>query len=133
MRSVLEYPSVSFLLSWLFLIPFVSDLLFVRSSEPSPSSLSSLEESTQKLSIETEPIYAVVDYEDSYVEPKILAALQKAIPNIKVVRSAADLPSTDVKLVDWSSYEKIPFEQLMEKPDSMLSCSYIIRFVIPVH
>ena len=110
---------------FLFFFCFLTCRL-VRSSEPS-STATLLEESVQTLSI-GEPIYAVVDYEDAYVEPKILTALKKSIPGIKTVADAADLPA-NVKLVNWSAYEKIPFEELMEKPESMLSCSYIIRCV----
>jgi tubulin--tyrosine ligase len=74
-------------------------------------------------------VYAVVDYEDAYVEPRILVALRKHIPQIQIVRSADDLPADDpsIKVVTWSAYEKIPFESLMQRPESMLSCAYIIR------
>ena len=86
------------------------------------------ETSTGKLSLtDGEPhIYALVDYEDAYVEPKILAALRKHTPTIKTVRDVSELPK-DAKVVHWSAYEKIPFEEIMGKPESMLSCSYIIR------
>ncbi|KAI5800969.1 survival protein sure-like phosphatase/nucleotidase [Pyronema domesticum] len=72
--------------------------------------------------------YAVVDYEDAYVEPKILAALRKYIPDIQTVKTPEELPKdADIKVINWSAYEKIPFEDVMEKPDNVLSCSYIIR------
>jgi tubulin--tyrosine ligase len=76
--------------------------------------------------------YAVVDYEDAYVEPKILAALRKYIPDIQTVKTPEELPKDkDIKVINWSAYEKIPFEDVMEKPDNVLSCSYIIRCVPP--
>lgn len=75
--------------------------------------------------------YAVVDYEDAYVEPKILAALRKYIPNIQTVKTPEELPKDkDIKVINWSAYEKIPFEDVMDKPDNILSCSYIIRCVL---
>jgi tubulin--tyrosine ligase len=89
-----------------------------------------LEGSTKDLCLDDKPapVYAVVDYEDAYVEPRILAALKKYIPSIKTVRDPSELPkNTDIKMLNWSVYEKIPFEEAMEKPENLLCCSYIIR------
>ncbi|KAF8542472.1 tubulin-tyrosine ligase family-domain-containing protein [Trichophaea hybrida] len=89
-----------------------------------------LEDSTKKPNLEDRKnrVYALVDYEDAYVEPKILAALRKYVPSITAVRDPSELPQTgDVKVLTWSAYEKIPFEEVVENPDTILSCSYIIR------
>jgi tubulin--tyrosine ligase len=97
----------------------------------SPTGKTILEDSTKKLNLQTREkrVYALVDYEDAYVEPKILTALRKYIPSITAIRDPSELPQAGgVKVLTWSAYEKIPFEEVIEKPDRMLSCSYIIRY-----
>lgn len=83
---------------------------------------------TEKLSLTEGPdVYALVDYEDAYVEPKIIAALRKYIPSIKILKDASSHLPKDVKVLNWSAYEKIPFDEIMERPETTLCCSYIIR------
>jgi hypothetical protein len=90
---------------------------------------------TKNLTIDDKSIvYAVVDYDDetNYVQPKIIASLQKLLPGVKVLKTAKGLPKKDgVKVLDWSSYEKLDFDSIMEKPEDVLACSYVIRFVHP--
>lgn len=87
----------------------------------------------KNLTIEDEKtVYAVVDYDDetNYVQPKIVASLQKLFPGVKILKDATELPKTDgAKILDWSSYEKLDFESIMERPEAVLSCSYVIRSV----
>ena len=80
-------------------------------------------------------VYAVVDYDDetNYVQPKIVQSLKKLVPGIRVVKTTDDLPKKEgIKVLDWSSYEKLDFDSIMEKPEDVLSCSYIIRYVVPL-
>lgn len=74
-------------------------------------------------------VYAVVDYEDAYVGTKIVASLRNHLPSVSTIRDPSELPKTGgaVNVLHWSAYEKIPFEEVMEKPGNTLSCSYIIR------
>lgn len=91
---------------------------------------------TRALTVDDEPmVYAVVDYDDetNYVQPKIVESLKKLVPGIRVVKTAGDLPKTKgIKVLDWSSYEKLDFDSIMERPEDVLACSYIIRYVFPI-
>ncbi|KAF8444171.1 tubulin-tyrosine ligase family-domain-containing protein [Terfezia claveryi] len=71
------------------------------------------------------PFYALVKYEDEYVQPKLLRALER-IPNIKFIQNVNEVPK-DGKIVQWSAYEQIDFDHLLGNSDSSLACSYIIR------
>ncbi|KAF8420603.1 tubulin-tyrosine ligase family-domain-containing protein [Tirmania nivea] len=72
-----------------------------------------------------EPSYALVKYDDEYVQSKLLRALQR-IPNIKFIQDVKKVPKNG-KTLQWSAYEQIDFDHLLETPDSSLACSYIIR------
>ena len=91
----------------------------------------SAEDGARKESNLGDHVYAVVDYGDAYVEPKIVASLRKHLPSVSTIRDPSELPKAKtgeaVNVLHWSAYEKIPFEEVMEQPGSMLSCSYIIR------
>ncbi|PWW73916.1 TTL-domain-containing protein [Tuber magnatum] len=81
-----------------------------------------------KLLEEKPPCWAVVEYEDPYVQPKIQAALKKCIPRIKLAGNLTGVPSENCgKIVHWSAYESIDFESVLRRPDSVICCSYIIR------
>ncbi|CAZ83136.1 unnamed protein product [Tuber melanosporum] len=72
--------------------------------------------------------WAVVGYEDAYVQPKIQAALKKSIPCIKFASNLTEVPlENSEKVVHWSTYESIDFESVLQRPDSIICCSYIIR------
>ncbi|KAL7270134.1 putative tubulin--tyrosine ligase pby1 [Rhizina undulata] len=71
------------------------------------------------------PITAFVNYEDAYVQPRIISALRKHLPNLTIITSPPS--QTSNPLLTWASYEKLPFEQIMSNPNSTLACSYIIR------
>lgn len=86
---------------------------------------------TQSLQVfENEPIYCLVNYEDNYVQPKLLKALRR-LSNFRLIHSVTEVPKHG-KLVQWSAYEQIDFEHLLANPNSTLSCSYIIRFSPPL-
>lgn len=78
----------------------------------------------------TRPSYALVKYEDEYVQPKLLMALER-IPNITFIQDVNEIPKNG-KTVQWSAYEQIDFDHLLRNSNSSLACSYIIRFFTPI-
>ncbi|KAI4656005.1 hypothetical protein J4E93_000721 [Alternaria ventricosa] len=77
----------------------------------------------------SEKIYALIDYEDPYVQPLIIAALRKRLPNssYELISSISQLPSPSSPLLQWVQYESIDFDHLMENSSTSLSNAYIIR------
>lgn len=76
-----------------------------------------------------EQIYALVDYEDPYVQPLILSALQKRLPSstYETITSASQLPSSTSRLLQWVQYESIDFDHLMEHSSTSIANAYVIR------
>ncbi|CAN9140468.1 unnamed protein product [Alternaria alternata] len=76
-----------------------------------------------------EKIYALVNYEDLYVQPLILAALKKRLPASahEFITSPSQLPSPSSRFLQWVQYESIDFDHLMEHSSSSLSNAYVIR------
>lgn len=76
-----------------------------------------------------EKLYAVIDYEDDYVQPLILSALRDHIPSDSLVllNDLSNLPSKSAKLLQWRQYEAIDFDHLLSNSRSSLANSYIIR------
>jgi hypothetical protein len=76
-----------------------------------------------------EKIYALVNYEDPYVQPLILAALKKRLPASahEFITSPSQLPSPSSRFLQWVQYESIDFDHLMEHSSSSLSNAYVIR------
>ncbi|KAI4698265.1 uncharacterized protein J4E84_001401 [Alternaria hordeiaustralica] len=74
-------------------------------------------------------IYALINYEDPYVQPLILSALEKRLPNssYSLISSISRLPSPSSRLLQWVQYESIDFDHLMEQSSSSLANAYIIR------
>ncbi|KAI4619876.1 hypothetical protein J4E83_005733 [Alternaria metachromatica] len=74
-------------------------------------------------------IYALINYEDPYVQPLILAALEKRLPkpSYELISSISQLPSPSFRLLQWVQYESIDFDHLMENSSTSLSNAYIIR------
>ncbi|KAI9644689.1 hypothetical protein NHQ30_006715 [Ciborinia camelliae] len=96
------------------------------SSNPIPS-ISNL--SLQEQPKSTRPhFYAYIDYEDSYVQPLILSALEQ-LPksSYTLLSSPSDLPSPDSPYLHISSYETIPFDEITSKPTTSLTNAYVIR------
>jgi hypothetical protein len=77
----------------------------------------------------SEPIYALVEYEDPYVQPLLLSALQDELPadRLRLIRDVSDLPKPTSLLLQWRQYESIDFERLMSAPVTCLANSYVIR------
>ncbi|KAH8642994.1 tubulin-tyrosine ligase [Alternaria alternata] len=76
-----------------------------------------------------EKIYALVNYEDPYVQPLILAALKKRLPasTHEFITSPSQLPSPSSRFLQWVQYESIDFDHLVEHSSSSLSNAYVIR------
>ncbi|KAI4930738.1 uncharacterized protein J4E92_004570 [Alternaria infectoria] len=74
-------------------------------------------------------IYALINYEDPYVQPLIIAALKKRLPKscYELITSSSQLPSPSSHLIQWVQYESIDFDHLMENSSSSLANAYIIR------
>ncbi|KAF2024178.1 TTL-domain-containing protein [Setomelanomma holmii] len=74
-------------------------------------------------------IYAVVNYEDPYVQPLILAALERRLPpaTYELMVSITQLPSLSLRLLQFVQYESIDFDHLMEHSSTSLANAYIIR------
>ncbi|OAL49719.1 tubulin-tyrosine ligase [Pyrenochaeta sp. DS3sAY3a] len=74
-------------------------------------------------------IYALVDYEDAYVQPLILSALEKRLPSgtYELITSLDQLPSPESRLLQFVQYESIDFDRLMEHSSVTLANAYVIR------
>ncbi|KAK7192748.1 hypothetical protein DPSP01_006830 [Paraphaeosphaeria sporulosa] len=74
-------------------------------------------------------IYALIAYEDPYVQPLIVAAVQKHFPpeTIQLITSLDDVPSKSSRLLQWVQYESINFEHLLSHPSAHLANAYVIR------
>lgn len=78
----------------------------------------------------TDIIYAIVDYEDAYVQPMILSALQSLIPTHRLRFLPTSSPQPDggaAKLLQIRDYESIDFEHAAAHPRTSLVNSYVIR------
>ncbi|KAI9704230.1 MAG: hypothetical protein M1836_007091 [Candelina mexicana] len=73
--------------------------------------------------------HAVVDYDDPYVQPMIIAALDSQLPtgSWSRISSTASLPDPALPLLQFASYEAINFEHLLTYPRSSLATAYTIR------
>lgn len=76
-----------------------------------------------------EEIYALINYNDPYVQPLILSALEKRLlpSSYILIDSLSGLPSPTNKLLQWRQYEEIDFEHLLSHTDTSLTNAYIIR------
>jgi tubulin--tyrosine ligase len=74
-------------------------------------------------------IYALINYEDDYVQPLILSALAKHFPTstYQLISSIAQLPSPSAQLLQFVQYEKIDFDHLLAYPATSLANAYVIR------
>lgn len=97
-------------------------------SRPQTRTLAVKEPSSAPVEQAAAPYYALIDYDDPYVRPRILAALHKYLPTLRILTPPTPEPDpTTTKILHWSSYESIPFESVLAHPDSALCSSYIIR------
>jgi hypothetical protein len=72
--------------------------------------------------------YALVDYEDDYVQPLILKALQKNLgpSSFKLIYDMCEWTSSGVPLLQWRQYEQIDFDGALGYTDQLVN-SYVIR------
>lgn len=73
--------------------------------------------------------FALINYEDSYVQPLILRALQTHfLPSSYTLISSIDtIPTPWSPLLQITSYEKIDFTHLLAHPNTSFGNSYVIR------
>jgi hypothetical protein len=74
-------------------------------------------------------IYALIDYEDPYVQPLILSALEKRLPpaSYELITSLSQLPTPSSRLLQFVQYESIDFDHLMDHSSTSLANAYVIR------
>lgn len=74
-------------------------------------------------------IYALINYEDPYVQPLILSALEKRLPSssYELITSLSQLPTPSSRLLQFVQYESIDFDHLMEHSSTSLANAYVIR------
>lgn len=79
--------------------------------------------------------YALVDYEDAYVQPLILQAFQKLLPSDSyvLIKSLSDCPSKDVPLLQLCAYEALDFERAIEGPKCLINAFIIRKALIRKH
>jgi tubulin--tyrosine ligase len=71
---------------------------------------------------------AVIDYEEPYVQPLILAALASRLPKDSYdLVSSTSQTSSSTPVLHIRSYEQLPFEDIVSQPDKCLGNAYIIR------
>ncbi|KAF2236708.1 tubulin-tyrosine ligase [Viridothelium virens] len=75
------------------------------------------------------PFNAIINYDDVYVEPLILSALQSRLPpnSYKVITSLSDHSFQDTPCLQWRSYESLDFDVALSSPSTCLINSYIYR------
>ncbi|KAF2712797.1 TTL-domain-containing protein [Pleomassaria siparia CBS 279.74] len=74
-------------------------------------------------------IYALINYEDVYVQPLILSALKKALPpnSYQLIESLSSLPSSNSPVLQFLQYESLDFEHVLSNTTTSLCNAYIIR------
>ncbi|KAI5270214.1 TTL-domain-containing protein [Aureobasidium subglaciale] len=77
----------------------------------------------------TGKVHAIIEYEDRYVQPLILAALKARMPagDLVLVDSISEAPVSDVKVLQWKQYEALDLDHVMGNSQTSLMNSYIIR------
>lgn len=74
-------------------------------------------------------LYALANYEDSYVQPLLLAMLKAKLPVelLVFIEDMSELPSPNARVIQWRQYESIDFDHLMANSMTSVANSYIIR------
>ncbi|KAH7139494.1 tubulin-tyrosine ligase family protein [Dendryphion nanum] len=74
-------------------------------------------------------LYALVDYEDPYVQPLILAALKNKLPqdSYQLIKSLNSLPSPKSPILHFQQYESLDFDHHVSNTSTSLCNSYVIR------
>lgn len=73
--------------------------------------------------------HALINYEDPYVQPLILRALESHLPPISytLISSMSSLPMPTSPVLQITSYETIDFPHLLTYPSTSVANAYIIR------
>jgi tubulin--tyrosine ligase len=73
--------------------------------------------------------YALIDYEDPYVQPLLLSALQKRLPpsTYHLIPSFSPLLSPTSPILQFLQYEAIDFPHHLDHPTTSLANAYIFR------
>lgn len=88
----------------------------------------------EKADAAQDTLYAIVDYEDVYVQPIIISALKSLVPSNRL-RLLSAKPSSDpaeqvpegAKFLQIRAYESIDFDHASSQPTTSLINSYVIR------
>ncbi|KAF2135906.1 uncharacterized protein K452DRAFT_292837 [Aplosporella prunicola CBS 121167] len=74
------------------------------------------------------PIYALIDYEDPYVQPLILSAFKSKLPesSYELIKSLDEYPSSGGPLLQFRAYEALDFDSALERPRCLIN-AYVIR------
>jgi tubulin--tyrosine ligase len=77
----------------------------------------------------THHFYAIINYEDAYVQPLILSALKSRLPanSYTLISSLSELPTPDSPFLEIGAYESLPFDHIMSHHSTSLINAYIIR------
>ena len=77
----------------------------------------------------TSKIYAVIDYEDDYVQPLIIAALKARLPPdlLVLINDLSTLPADATRVLQWRQYESINFDHVLSNARTSIANSYVIR------
>lgn len=73
--------------------------------------------------------HALINYEDPYVQPLILGALESHLPPISytLISSMRSLPMPTSPVLQITSYETIDFTHLLDHPSTSVANAYVIR------
>ncbi|PVH94815.1 TTL-domain-containing protein [Periconia macrospinosa] len=73
--------------------------------------------------------YALIDYEDPYVQPLLLSALEAHLSpdSYALIPSLSDLPTTSSPVLQIQQYESLDFTHQLSHPSTSLSNAYVIR------
>jgi tubulin--tyrosine ligase len=71
----------------------------------------------------------LINYEDAYVQPLILAALNSRLPigSYTLISSIAELPDITSPFLQIGAYESLPFPHILSHTTTSLANAYIIR------
>jgi tubulin--tyrosine ligase len=77
----------------------------------------------------THHFYAIINYEDAYVQPLILSALKSRLPanSYTLISLPSELPTPDSPFLEIGAYESLPFDHIMSHHSTSLINAYIIR------
>jgi hypothetical protein len=77
----------------------------------------------------THHFFAIINYEDAYVQPLILSALKFRLPanSYTLISSLSKLPTPDSLLLEIGVYESLSFDHIMSHHSTSLINAYVIR------